>query len=128
MLLRKKIFLVLAAIVAFSASVSAANMTKDIKVGNFTKMDVSYSFDVTVVKSSRPSVTITIDQEYEPYLVAHVSNGVLFIGIDSEKLPWKLSKNIGDKVFEAEVAVKELCELDMSGASTSKVCSAVLLK
>ena len=114
----KKIFFVLAAIVAFSASVSAANITKDIKVGNFTKMDVSYSFDVTVVKSSKPGVTITIDKEYEPYLVAHVSNGVLFIGIDSEKLPWKLSKNIGDKVFEAEVAVKELCELDMSGAST----------
>lgn len=114
----KKIFLVLAAIVAFSASVSAANITKDIKVGNFTKMDVSYSFDVTVVKSSKPSVTITIDQEYEPYLVAHVAHGVLFIGIDGEKLPKKLSKNIGDKVFKAEVAMAVLNDLDMSGAST----------
>ena len=114
----KKIFMVMAAMVAFSASVFAANITKDIKVDKFTKLDVSYSFDVTVVKSSRPSVTITIDQEYEPYLVAHVAHGVLFIGIDGEKLPKKLSKNIGDKVFKAEVAMAVLNELDMSGASS----------
>ena len=114
----KKIFLVLATVVAFSVSVFAANITKDVKVGDFTKIDVSHSFDITVVKSSRPGVTITIDQEYEPYLVAKVSNGVLYIGIDSERLPSKLSRNIGDKVFEAKVSVKELYNLDMSGAST----------
>lgn len=114
----KKIFMVMAAMVAFSASVFAANITKDIKVDNFTKLDVSYSFDVTVVKSSRPSVTITIDQEYEPYLVVRVSNGVLFVGIDSARLPNRLSKNMGNKVFEAEIGVKELSGLSMSGATS----------
>lgn len=114
----KKIFMLMAAMVAFSANVFAENITKSVKVGNFTKIDVSYSFDVTVVKSSRPSVTITIDQEYEPYLIAHVTNGVLSIGIDSKRLPNRLSKNVGNKVFKADVAMGELEDLDMSGASS----------
>lgn len=114
----KKIFLFMAAMVAFSANIFAANITKDVKVGDFTKIDVSYSFDITVVKSSEPSVTITIDEEYEPYLVVRVSHGVLFVGIDSARLPNRLSKNMGNKVFEAEIGVKELSGLSMSGATS----------
>lgn len=114
----KKIFLFMAAMVAFSANIFAANITKDVEVGNFTKIDVSYSFDITVVKSSEPSVTITIDEEYEPYLVVRVSHGVLFVGIDSARLPNRLSKNLGNKVFEAEIGVKELSGLSMSGATS----------
>lgn len=114
----KKIFLFMAAMVAFSANIFAANITKDVKVGDFTKIDVSYSFDITVVKSSEPSVTITIDEEYEPYLVVRVSHGVLFVGIDSARLPNRLSKNLGNKVFEAEIGVKELSGLSMSGATS----------
>lgn len=114
----KKIFLFMAAMVAFSANIFAANITKDVEVGNFTKIDVSYSFDITVVKSSEPSVTITIDEEYEPYLVVRVSHGVLFVGIDSARLPNRLSKNMGNKVFEAEIGVKELSGLSMSGATS----------
>lgn len=114
----KKIFLFMAAMVAFSANIFAANITKDVKVGDFTKIDVSYSFDITVVKSSEPSVTITIDEEYEPYLVVRVSHGVLLVGIDSARLPNRLSKNLGNKVFEAEIGVKELSGLSMSGATS----------
>lgn len=114
----KKIFLFMAAMVAFSANIFAANITKDVEVGNFTKIDVSYSFDITVVKSSEPSVTITIDEEYEPYLVVRVSHGVLLVGIDSARLPNRLSKNMGNKVFEAEIGVKELSGLSMSGATS----------
>lgn len=114
----KKIFLFMAAMVAFSANIFAANITKDVKVGDFTKIDVSYSFDITVVKSSEPSVTITIDEEYEPYLVVRVSHGVLLVGIDSARLPNRLSKNMGNKVFEAEIGVKELSGLSMSGATS----------
>lgn len=114
----KKIFLFMATMVAFSANIFAANITKDVEVGNFTKIDVSYSFDITVVKSSEPSVTITIDEEYEPYLVVRVSHGVLLVGIDSARLPNRLSKNMGNKVFEAEIGVKELSGLSMSGATS----------
>lgn len=114
----KKIFLFMAAMVAFSANIFAANITKDVEVGNFTKIDVSYSFDITVVKSSEPSVTITVDEDYEPYLVVRVSHGVLFVGIDSARLPNRLSKNLGNKVFEAEIGVKELSGLSMSGATS----------
>ena len=114
----KKIFLFMAAMVAFSANIFAANITKDVKVGDFTKIDVSYSFDITVVKSSEPSVTITVDEDYEPYLVVRVSHGVLFVGIDSARLPHRLSKNLGNKVFEAEIGVKELSGLSMSGATS----------
>lgn len=114
----KKIFLFMAAMVAFSANIFAANITKDVKVGDFTKIDVSYSFDITVVKSSEPSVTITVDEDYEPYLVVRVSHGVLFVGIDSARLPNRLSKNLGNKVFEAEIGVKELSGLSMSGATS----------
>ena len=114
----KKIFLFMAAMVAFSANIFAANITKDVKVGDFTKIDVSYSFDITVVKSSEPSVTITVDEDYEPYLVVRVSNGVLLVGIDSARLPNRLSKNLGNKVFEAEIGVKELSGLSMSGATS----------
>lgn len=114
----KKIFLFMATMVAFSANIFAANITKDVEVGDFTKIDVSYSFDITVVKSSEPSVTITIDEEYEPYLVVRVSHGVLFVGIDSARLPNRLSKNLGNKVFEAEIGVKELSGLSMSGATS----------
>lgn len=114
----KKIFLFMAAMVAFSANIFAANITKDVEVGNFTKIDVSYSFDITVVKSSEPSVTITIDEEYDPYLVVRVSHGVLLVGIDSARLPNRLSKNMGNKVFEAEIGVKELSGLSMSGATS----------
>ncbi len=114
----KRLFVMLVAMAIFSVSLLAGNVTKDVKVDSFNKLDVSYCFDVTVEKSAREYLTITIDKDYEQYLVVDVRNGVLHIGIDTERIPNGLLRNNGGKTFVAKVGVSDLTGIEMSGATS----------
>lgn len=114
----KKVLMFLVAMAICSVNLFAGDVTRDIKVSSFSKLNVSYCFDVTVEKSADEYLTITIDEEYEPYLNVKVRDGVLFIGIDSDNLPKKLRKNNSETTFIAKVGVKNLHKIEMSGATS----------
>lgn len=114
----KKVLMFLVAMAICSVNLFAGDVTRDIKVSSFSKLNVSYCFDVTVEKSADEYLTITIDEEYEPYLNVKVRDGVLFIGIDSDNLPKRLSKNNSGKTFKARIGVCNLEVLSMSGATS----------
>lgn len=114
----KRLFIMVVAVAICSVNMFAENLTKEIKVGNFSKLNVSYCFDVTVEKGAKEYLTVTIDKEYEPYLRVKVKDNVLYVGIDSDKLPKRLSKNNSGKTFKAKIGVRNLEALSMSGATS----------
>lgn len=114
----KRFLVLVAAMAAFSTSLFAGDITKEIKISNINKLDVSYCFDVVAEKCSNEYLTIIIDEDYEKYLVVKAKDGLLSIGIDTDKLPVRLQKQSGDRTFEVKVGVKELAGLDLSGATS----------
>lgn len=114
----KRLLMFVVAMAICSVTLFAEDVTKDVKVGSFTKLNVSYCFDVTVELASEEYLTITIDEEYEPFLRVKVKDNVLYVGIDSDKLPKRLSKNNSGKTFKAKIGVRNLDALSMSGATS----------
>lgn len=114
----KRLFMMVAAVCLFSINMFAADVNKELKVQGFSKLNVSYCFDVTVEKSENEYLSITIDEEYEPYLVAKVRDGVLYIGIDTDNLPKSLKRNNSNKTFIAKIGVRELERIVLSGATS----------
>ncbi len=88
----------------------------------FTDLDLSGTVKVNLVKSDAYKVEVTLPRELEDYLLVRVEGGELKIGW-KKNLPSKFfHKNSGDWTCEAEIAMPELRELEMSGA-TSLQCN-----
>ena len=102
--------------IVFSAF--AKDVTKTVKVGgSVTQLKVSHCFNVTLSKTSNNAAVITIDKEYEPYLIAKVSGNTLVIGLDSDKMPRGMRNHMEDRTFNANISLKSLTKLSMSGAT-----------
>ncbi len=82
----------------------------------FTELDLSGSVKVNLVKSDKYKVEVTLPQELEEYLLVRVEGGELKIGW-KRIIPSKFQKNSGNWTCEAEIAMPELRELEMSGAT-----------
>ena len=82
----------------------------------FTDLDLSGNVKVNLVKSDLYKVEVTLPQELEEYLLVRVEEGELKIGW-KRNIPSKFQKNSGNWTCEAEIAMPELRELEMSGAT-----------
>lgn len=116
----KKVLVVLA-ILASSIALNAKDVTKNVKSGSFDEIHISSSFEVTLIKSNKHSVEITVDEEVEPYLRAEVVRGELFIGLNNERIPRSFRSLIGKRTLKAVVYTPNFTTLSASGASTIKV-------
>ena len=111
------------------ASLVAPAQTKQINhdVSSFDCLDIDFDFDVRVVDSRKPSVSLNVDNELKDYVQAYVKNHTLYISLDQKKLPSdlrKLFKNRRSKgpVLEATVYVSEpLTAVRLAGASILSV-------
>lgn len=101
---------------ALAFQVSAKNITKEIAVGNFNSIEVSSSFDVVIEKGLTHSVSITLPEEFEQYLIARVSyDGTLILGMDTRNMPVKT--RLEKKNVIAMITLPKLKDLEVSGVS-----------
>ncbi|HEY7705349.1 MAG TPA: head GIN domain-containing protein [Acidimicrobiia bacterium] len=95
---------------ACSELVGSGNVvTKEVPVDDFTRLDVSAAFDVTVSVGETPKLTIRVDDNVEPRLDVGVFGDTLRIGLKSP---------LGalNATLEADVVVTSLEEIHGSGA------------
>ena len=78
-------------------------------VSNFTGIDASGVFDITVSKGSRESLVVEADEKILPYIRSEVRKGVLHLYLSNDR---KL-KNI--KTLKASVVMKNLDKVTLSG-------------
>ena len=81
-------------------------------VSDFTGVDASSAFDITVTKGSAESLIIEADDAVMPYVRSEVRNGVLHLYL--EKGADKKIKNI--KTLKASIVMKNLDKVSLSGA------------
>jgi len=81
-------------------------------VSDFTGIDASGAFDITVTKGDMESLTIEANDEVMQYVRSEVKNGVLRLYL--EKGAQKKVKNI--KPLKASVVMKDLDKVSLSGA------------
>ena len=78
-------------------------------VSEFTGINASNSFDITVTKGSVESLTIEADDDIMPHVRSEVKNGILRLYLDGKK--------IGKvKTLKAFIVVKTLDNVSLSGA------------
>lgn len=83
---------------------------------NFNKLDISYTVKAKVVKSDTYKVEVTLPTELKQYLRVSVKEGELKIRM-SEDFTAKIQKKYRNWTCTAVIAMPELKELEMSGAS-----------
>lgn len=83
---------------------------------NFNKLDLSHTVKAKVVKSDTYKVEVTLPTELKQYLKVYVKDGELKIRM-SEDFTSKIQKKYKNWTCTAVIAMPELRELEMSGAS-----------
>ncbi|MEN8191616.1 MAG: head GIN domain-containing protein [Bacteroidota bacterium] len=83
-------------------------VTKTYEISDFTKLDVSHAFEVTVRVGDETSLKITAGENIHPDIEVKNKENTLILSIDS------FINNVGN--IKAEITVKELEGLDASGA------------
>ncbi len=79
-------------------------------VSNFTGIDASSVFDITVTKGNAESLTIEADDAVMPYVRSEVKDGVLNLYIDKD------GKTEQIKTLKASIVMKNLEKVSLSGA------------
>lgn len=111
------------------ASLVAFAQTKQINhdVSSFDCLDVDFDFDVRVVESRKPSVSLNVDNELKDFVQTYVKNHTLYITLDQKKLPSDLKKLFRNRrskspVLEATVYTPDpLTEVRLSAYSILSV-------
>ncbi|MFC2045516.1 head GIN domain-containing protein [Chloroflexota bacterium] len=88
--------------------------TQEMGYTDFTKLEVGSAFEVEVIRADTYSVSITADDNLFEYLNISQSGETLKIGL---KMPWRYVST----TQVASIAMPELYELDLSGASEGKI-------
>jgi hypothetical protein len=78
-------------------------------VSDFTGIDASGAFNITVVKGATESLTIEADDEVMQYVRSEVKNGVLRLYLEKNRI-----KHI--KTLKASVVMKDFDKVSLSGA------------
>lgn len=113
----KKVFLTLA-MVAITLTSFAKDITKKINISAAQKeLHVSSFFEVNLKQSSSPSMTVTVSEELDKYVVVKVTGGKIVLGLDAEKMPRSLRNQASRYTLIADISMKDLAVLKMSGAS-----------
>ena len=101
--------LVLFLAVAWLTTVCALSQKKETRqVADFSGIDASSVFDITVVRGNAETLVIEADDEVMQYVRSEVRNGVLHLYLDNNRV-----KNI--KTLKASVVMKNLDKVHLSG-------------
>jgi len=84
-------------------------VTKDVAVSSFTRLQVSWGFEVTVA-AGQPSLKLRIDDNLDRYLDVGVEGDTLRIGL-------RRASSVSDATLQATVTAPSLAQLQGSGSS-----------
>jgi hypothetical protein len=79
-------------------------------IGEFSGIDASSVFDITLTKGDKESLTVEVDEEMAKHVVCVVKNGVLHLSLKPE-IPTKKVN-----LLKADIVMRELNSVDLSGA------------
>lgn len=96
----------------------------------FSAVDVSDEFSLTIRQGEAYVLKTNIDERLEPYVIARVKDGVLYLGMDRKKMAPELKKDLRSahgkgSVIEAEISVPFVNSLEISGDAVVK-CADVI--
>jgi hypothetical protein len=98
----------LSLIISLSVAITAAGqLTETRTVSNFSSIDASSAFDITLTKGTAESLVLTADEDIMPYVRSEVRNGILKLYLDE---PIRNVKNL-----KAAITMKDLKSIDLSG-------------
>lgn len=92
-----KKFLLFAALSAMALSLSAQTKNIQKEYSEFSVMEISDAFDVTLVPSDEYSAILTVDEVLESYVRAFVKGKTLYITLDTKSIPKELKKQMNSK-------------------------------
>jgi hypothetical protein len=90
-------------------------------VTDFDSLEVSQAFEVTITQGDTPSITIRIDDNFQPHLRVEQQGGKVSIGLDPE-----LGFGFRDATLEAEITVPSLSSVQLNGASQATLVDFVV--
>jgi Protein of unknown function (DUF2807). len=113
----KRFALALAAL-AFAFVLPAQAVEKDYNgLGDFTGLDISSVFNVTLTQGTDCSVKVDVDANYIDYIIVEVKGSNLVLRLNYDKMPRRLRSIREDDKLKAYVTMPSLTDLNMSGAS-----------
>ena len=92
-----KKFLLFAALSAMALSLSAQTKNIQKEYSEFSVMEITDAFDVTLVPSDEYSAILTVDEVLESYVRAFVKGKTLYISLDTKSIPKELKKQMNSK-------------------------------
>jgi hypothetical protein len=88
--------------------------------GSFHGIRVSNAIDVVITQSNDEGVVVSaVDEKYRNRIKTEIQDGILRIWFDNDG--WKWNWNTGDKKLRAYISVRNLDQLDISGACDVKI-------
>jgi len=88
--------------------------TREYDFGDFTRLDVSYAFDIKVTRASSYSISVTADDNLFEYVIVSRRGDTLVLTMRSNRLYLHTTQ-------EATITMPDLERLDLSGASWGDV-------
>lgn len=96
-------------------TLSAQDVTKIYNVSSFTGIDAGGVFDIALTKGVSHSVAIISDKELLSYVEVNVKNGMLYLELDTDKMPVTLKRKM--KYIKANISTPQLERINLSGAA-----------
>ena len=88
--------------------------------GGFHGIKVSHAIDVFIKQGNDEALVVSaVDEKWRSRIKAEVKDGILRIWVDNDGLKWNW--NMGDKKLRAYIAVKNIDQIDASGACDVKI-------
>lgn len=118
--MKKFVFVFLLLMASAWCADAQKSVSTDSDMKAFTALNVSDEFTVTLRKSDDYVLKTNIDERLDPFVVAYVKDGVLYLDIDRKKMTPELKKALRSNhgkaaVIEAEVLVPYLNVMEISG-------------
>ena len=111
----KKTLLLLAALCLTIALADARTVRKVYDFDDFTALNVTNAFDVTLEHGDEFRVEIEITEEFLPYLLVKNRGGVLELNFT--RLPFRLKQKARNRIAQATIRMPVVTDITLSGAS-----------
>lgn len=112
----KRIWLLIAALFLSVLVVDARTVKKVYEIDDFTGINATSAFEVTLEHSDDFRVEIEISEEFLPFLLVKNKGGVLELSFT--RLPFRLKQKNRNKVVQAVIQMPVLTSVTLSGASS----------
>ena len=98
-------------VAGLTATFSFGQKVENRPVSDFTGINASGAFEITVVKGNTMSLAIEANDDTMPYVRSEVNNGVLHLYLENNA-----PKRVNSRTVKASIVMKDLDKVSLSGA------------